>query len=81
MDQVTVLKIPEVDDTNPNLVTFDLVDEAKVRAITDTFKSGNAGCMVKCDGQTYRPFLVERTKPGWWRVSACRLNMADRSNG
>lgn len=71
----TIIRVPEVDDTTPDLVTFDLIDEAMVGAIVATFKSSSAAALVRCDGQTYRPFLVEHTKPGWWRVSAVRLNL------
>lgn len=72
---VTTIRISEVDDTNPDLVTFDVVDQVRAQQIADGFKSTGAPTIVTCDGQTYRPFMVERTKPDWWRVSAVRLIM------
>lgn len=74
-DAVTRLRIPELDDIRPGLVSFDLVDESKVRQITAGFRAGSPACLVVCDGETYRPYLVVNTRPGWWNVQAVRLNL------
>lgn len=73
MGTVVRFRVDEVDDTTPTLVTFGLVDASKARAMADSFKG--SGCLVVCDGKTYRPFLVQQTKPGWWQVSATLVNI------